>query len=194
FLCRVCGSLHPAQQPRCDGCGREGALVGLFVVRQKEAAPGYLTSCVACGALGRQRVGLYREPARPVRAVAVSDVHVLAQNMLQYAERRRLLIFADNRQDAAFQAGWMQDHARRYRLRALMHERLVQGSVSIGDVTAYLDELLERDDDLSRALVPEVWRVHRKEAEGVRHSEERKRFLRIQVLREVTTSMRQRIG
>lgn len=194
FLCRFCGALHPAQQPRCDGCGRDTPLVGLFVVRQKDAAPGYLTSCVACGALGRQRVGLYREPARPVRAVAVSDVHVLAQNMLHYAERRRLLVFADNRQDAAFQAGWMQDHARRYRLRGLIHERLVQGPVSVGDLTAHLDELLDRDDDLSRALVPEVWRVHRKEAEGVRHSEERKRFLRIQVLREVTTSMRQRIG
>jgi len=194
FLCRFCGALHPAQQPRCDGCGRDTPLVGLFVARQKGAAPGYLTSCVACGAVGRQRVGLYREPARPVRAVAVSDVHVLAQNMLQYAERRRLLVFADNRQDAAFQAGWMQDHARRYRLRALVHERLVQGPVSVGDLTAHLDELLDRDDDLSRALVPEVWRVHRKEAEGIRHSEERKRFLRIQVLREVTTGMRQRIG
>jgi hypothetical protein len=194
FLCRFCGALHPAERTRCDGCGREGALVGLLVVRQKEANPGHLTSCVACGALGRQRVGLYREPARPVRAVAVSDVHVLAQNMLQYAERRRLLVFADNRQDAAFQAGWMQDHARRYRLRAIMYERLTQGPVSVGDLTAYLDETLERDDDLSRALVPEVWRVHRKEAEGVRHDEERKRFLRIQVLREVTTSMRQRVG
>lgn len=194
FFCPICGSLHPTQQSRCDGCGREGAMVGLFVVRQKQTVPGYLTSCVACGALGRQRVGLYREPARPVRAVAVSDVHVLAQNMLQYAERRRLLIFADNRQDAAFQAGWMQDHARRYRLRALIYERLVQGPVSVGDLTAHLDELLDRDDDLSRVLVPEVWRVHRKEAEGIRHSEERKRFLRIQVLREITTSMRQRIG
>ena len=61
----------------------------------------------------------YREPARPLRAITVSDVHVLAQNMLQQqqaGERKRLIIFADNRQDAAFQAGWMQDHARRYRL------------------------------------------------------------------------------
>ena len=194
FLCRSCGTLHPSQLPRCDGCGREGPLVLLYSIRQRQNAEGYLSSCVACGALGRQRVGGFREPARPVRAVTVSDVHVLAQNMLHYAERRRLLVFADNRQDAAFQAGWMQDHARRYRLRALIHQRILEGSVSVGDLTAYLDELLERDDDLSRALVPEVWRVHRKEAEGVRHGEERKRFLRIQILRELVTSMRQRIG
>jgi hypothetical protein len=50
--------------------------------------------------------------------------------MIHQAERKRLLVFADNRQDAAFQAGWMQDHARRYRLRALMYERIQQGAVS----------------------------------------------------------------
>jgi hypothetical protein len=193
-LCRTCGTLHPASQPRCAACGREDALVPLGAVRQRAQNPGYLTTCIACGAVGRQRVGVYREPARPVRAVTVSDVHVLAQNMLHHADRRRLLVFADNRQEAAFQAGWMRDHARRYRLRALMFERLTQEGASIGDLTAHLDDALEADDDLSRALVPEVWRVHRKEAEGVRHAEERKRFLRIQVLREITTSTRQRIG
>ncbi len=194
YFCRTCGALHPAAQSRCAGCGREDGLVPLGVVRQKATSPGYLTRCIACGALGRQRVGVYREPARPVRAVNVSDVHVLAQNMLHYAERRRLLVFADNRQEAAFQAGWMRDHARRYRLRALMFERLSQGSVSLGDLSAHLDDALEHDDDLSRALAPEVWRVHRKEAEGIRHAEERMRFLRIQVLREITTSTRERIG
>lgn len=194
YFCRTCGALHPAMSTRCAGCGRDEALVPLGAVRQRAQNPGYLTTCIACGAVGRQRVGVYREPARPVRAVTVSDVHVLAQNMLQYADRRRLLVFADNRQEAAFQAGWMRDHARRYRLRALMFERLSDGPVSIGDLTAHLDDALDADEDLSRALVPEVWRVHRKEAEGIRHAEERKRFLRIQVLREITTSPRQRIG
>lgn len=193
-MCRSCGALHPSARERCAGCGRAEPLVPLAAVRQRSQTPGFLTTCIACNALGRQRVGVYREPARPVRAVTVSDVHVLAQNMLHYADRRRLLVFADNRQEAAFQAGWMRDHARRYRLRALMFERLSQGSLSVGDLTAHLDDVLERDDDLSRALVPEVWRVHRKEAEGVRHGEERRRFLRIQVLREITTSTRQRIG
>ena len=39
-----------------------------------------------------------------------------------------------------------------------------------------------------RALVPEVWQVVRKEGGGGRHEQERKKFLRIQVLREVTLS------
>jgi ATP-dependent helicase YprA (DUF1998 family) len=194
YLCRHCGTLHPQRHEHCDGCGAAGALVELLAVAQKEDHPGRLTSCLACQARGRVLNGGYREPARPVRAQNVSDVHVLAQSMLQHAERKRLLIFSDNRQDAAFQAGWMQDHARRFRLRSLMHEQLLRGPISVGDMTGGLDDLLERDDDLSRALIPEVWRVERKETAGTRHASERRRFLRYQVLREVATGPRQRLG
>lgn len=194
YFCRFCGTLHSTSLEKCDGCGRKGNFVKLLVVRQKVKTPGKITSCVTCQALGRLGVGGFREPTREVRAVTVSDVHVLAQNMIHHAEHRRLLVFADNRQDAAFQAGWMQDHARRYRLRSLMCDRIEQGAVSVGDLTAYLDDLLNQDEELSRSLIPEVWNVHRQEAEGVKHNEERKRFLRIQVLREITTGVKQRIG
>ena len=120
FLCRGCGTVHPGQQSMCDACGRQGDLVPLYVVRQNKDNPGFLSRCVTCEAFGRARAGGYREPTRIVRATTVSDVHVLAQNMLHHSSVKRLLVFADNRQDAAFQAGWMQDHARRYRLRAIM--------------------------------------------------------------------------
>jgi ATP-dependent helicase YprA (DUF1998 family) len=194
FLCRACGALHREPGATCRECGRPDELVALYAVRQRAEHPGHLTRCLSCGAHGRRWGSNYREPARPVRAVTVSDVHVLAQNMLQYAERRRLIIFADNRQDAAFQAGWMQDHARRYRLRALMYERITQGALSVGDLTAWLDARLEADDELSQALIPEVWRVARKEAVGQQHAQERRYFLRIQVLREIAVGLRQRIG
>jgi len=194
FFCRYCGTLHDCAGPRCEACGKEPSPIPLFAVRQKANHPGELTSCLACGAIGHAQLGRYREPARRVRATAVSDVHVLAQSMIHHAERRRLLVFADNRQDAAFQAGWMQDHARRYRLRALMYERLLQSPVSVGDLVAHLEDALESDDDLSRALIPEVWRVARKESAGQQHAAERKYFLRIQVLREIATGIRQRIG
>ena len=58
----------------------------------------------------------------------------------------------------------------------------------------HLDEMLEKDEALSRALVPEVWQVVRREGGGGRHEQERRKFLRIQVLREVTLSSRQSIG
>lgn len=194
FMCRYCGALHPGALDRCDACGREGELVPLFAVEQDERHRGYLVSCLACRTPGRDRPGGYREPARPVRAVSVSDVHVLAQNMIHHADRRRLLVFADNRQEAAFQAGWMKDHARRFRLRSLMAEKIAKGPISVGDLTAHLDEELNDDDELSRSLIPEVWQVARKEAEGVRHAQERRYFLRIAVLREVATGVRQRVG
>lgn len=194
FLCRSCGALHPTEQVRCLACGVSGPLVRLLVVAQKPDMPGLLTRCISCGAPGRQRGTGYREPARPVRAVNVSDVHVLAQDMVNLAERRRLLVFTDNRQDAAFQAGWMRDHARRFRLRTLMAEILKPGPISFGDLTARLDDVLNLDDDLSRALAQEVWAQYRKEGEGLRHAQERKRFLRIQVLRELTMGVKQRIG
>ncbi|MCH9662645.1 MAG: DEAD/DEAH box helicase [Gammaproteobacteria bacterium] len=195
FFCRYCGTLHPEARSACDGCGQDDSLLMLFAAQQRLETPGLLSRCVSCDAQGRTIASGFREPARPVRAVSVSDVHVLAQNMIHHAERKRLLVFADNRQDAAFQAGWMQDHARRFRLRAIMFDAIRQAcTISIGDVTAHMEDLLDDDEALSRALIPEVWRAYRKEAEGRRHNQERRYFLRIQVLRELATRARQRIG
>ncbi len=192
-FCRRCGAAHPTGVMRCADCGTTG-LVTLHAIRQNKNNPGYLSSCLSCGATGRRSGTTYREPARAVRATNVADVHVLAQDMIHHSERPRLLVFCDNRQDAAFQAGWMKDHARRFRLRALMAAGLKDGPVSVGDLARFLDDLLERDEALSRALVPEVWQVVRKEGGGGRHEQERRKFLRIQVLREVTLSSRQSIG
>jgi hypothetical protein len=194
WFCRVCGCLHSHEEPNCKSCGRPGMVVRIYAAQTRAEGDGRLGSCLCCRARGATVFGRHREPARPVRAVTVSDVHVLAQNMLQHAERKRLLVFADNRQDAAFQAGWMQDHSRRYRLRALIYERLRDGRVSLGDLVAWLDDRLDRDDSLSNALAPEVWRAHRKAGASAEHYKARKFFLRAQVLRELSVGMRQRIG
>ena len=193
-FCRHCGTTHSTESPNCCGCGRTQSQVRLKAVRQNPRQPNYLTSCLACGSRGGERPGLYREPARPVRATTVSDVHVLAQNMLLHGHEERLLIFADNRQDAAFQAGWMRDHARRFRIRSLMLEKLKDGPITIGDLAAWMDERLQRDHSLSESLMPEVWRIYRPESAPQKFREELRYFLRILVLREVTTGIRQRIG
>lgn len=194
FCCRHCGAAHPFELGRCLHCGAPGRLVALYAIRQSEDNPGLLTRCLSCGANGRQTGSRYREPARPVRATTVADVHVLAQDMVHNSERPRLLVFCDNRQDAAFQAGWMKDHARRFRIRALMVEGIKERPVSVGDLSLYLDGRMENDESMSRALIPEVWQVARKESTGGRHEQERRKFLRIQVLREITLGPRQPIG
>ena len=194
-FCRGCGAAHPTAVPRCLACGRGGDTVRLEAIRQNQKRPGLLTSCLSCGSTGSTPGGgRYREPARPVRAINVADVHVLAQDMVHRAQRRRLLVFCDNRQDAAFQAGWMKDHARRFRLRALMAEGIKESPRSIGDLVACLDDRLEGDEALSRALIPEVWQVARREQRGGRHEQERRKYLRFQVLREVTLASRQALG
>lgn len=194
WLCRICGTLHSHEEANCRGCGRPAMLRRIYAVQTRQEGDGRLGSCLCCGTRGKMAFGKHREPARPVRAVTVSDVHVLAQNMLQHAERKRLLVFADNRQDAAFQAGWMQDHSRRYRLRALIFERLSAGEVSVGDLVAWLDDRLHASDALSNAIAPEVWRAHRKQGSGAEHCKARKFFLRAQVLRELTVRTKDRIG
>jgi hypothetical protein len=194
YVCRYCGAVHDKDVAQCLGCGREKIFAPLHFVQQRDDHQGELTNCVSCGAHGRRFVGQYREPARPVRATTVADVHVLAQSMIHRAERRRLLVFADNRQDAAFQAGWMQDRSRRYRLRELLYKKITGGKISVGDLTLWLDQLLDSDDELSRALIPEVWRVEAKTGTGQAHGLERKWFLRAQIVRELAIGARQRIG
>ena len=195
YVCDHCGSLQEQRTETCAACNVQNSLVPVQAVRTREDYPGLLHSCVACQAPGRRpRGGPYREPARPVRAVGVADVHVLAQSMVHLSTRPRLLVFADNRQDAAFQAGWMRDHARRFRLRALMSQHIPVSGASIGDVIYALDDMMDKDRELSRALLPEVWQVVPFDESGTKHREERLYFLRIQVLREVASGVKQRLG
>ena len=42
-----------------------------------------------------------------------------------------------------------------------MAEGIRETPRSVGDLAGYLDDLLEDDETLSRALVPEVWQVAR---------------------------------
>ena len=194
YFCRKCGAAHADETEHCLACGKGGRPVALMAVQQRDGHRGQLRTCLSCGAAGRTTAGRFREPARPVRATPVADVHVLAQDMVHHAERKRLLVFADNRQDAAFQAGWMRDHARRFRLRAIMAQAIAGRPMSVGDLAHTLDQILEQDDALSMALLPEVWAVAPKETGGAVHREERKYLLRILILLEITMGARQQVG
>ena len=194
YFCRYCGAAHPSPVSRCCGCGSVSDPVKLLAIKSRTGREGYLTSCLPCKSTGRAMGRRYREPIREVRATNVSDVHVLAQDMVHHAQRKRLLVFADNRQDAAFQAGWMKDHARRFRLRSVMSRVIHDGADSVGDIALRMSDLLDEDESMSRALIPEVWRAVPKEGKGGAHADERLHFLRIQVLRELTMAANQRFG
>src|SRR5690606_5426113 len=74
------------------------------------------------------------------------------------------------------------------------YKKLREGAVSISDLILWLDKFLDADDELSRALIPEVWRVEPKSETSLAHGEERKWFLRAQLLRELTQGSRQSTG
>ena len=199
WLCRWCGAIHRDESESCLNltCGRPGPLVRVYLVLEEKGF-----RCLGCGARGGSQGGRTSEPIRPLRASSVADVHILAQEMISAAgsdEERRLLIFADNRQDAAFQAGWMRDHARRYRLRYLLVEALASssrdgGPVSVGDLHADVVRRLRSDRDLARAVAPEAFDGGADEAFGRLSDTLLSRFIRIQILRELATAFAQRDG
>lgn len=193
-LCRHCGAAHDKAAARCNQCGHTGNMIPLYAIRQKEDRIGYLASCVCCGTHGRHiGGGRMGEPAKPLRATNVADVHVLTQDMVHHAERKRLIVFADNRQDAAFQAGWMKDHARRFRFRSLMVEAMSAGRRSINDMVYHLENVFESDNSLSNALLPEVWAVVTKDS-GVAHGDLRRQLIQILILMELTLGGKQHVG
>ena len=128
----------------------------------------------------------------------MADVHILGQNMINSVSEKdqKLLVFTDNRQDAAFQAGWMQDHARRYRLRHLVHDFLAgrAGPTSLGDIQEHLLTLFRRERDLAMALAPEVYSQRVEEAFGKTIEEDLRKYLRIHLVRELGTGFKQRDG
>ena len=191
YFCRHCGTAHEEERDRCLQCGNNDPLVHLHAVKQRENRVGRLHSCVGCKAPGAIVQGRFHEPNKPIRAANVHDVHVLAQDMIHRAERKRLLVFADNRQDAAFQAGWMRDHARRFKFRALLHEQLHTTPAAMGDVVVRLDEIFEDDPTLSVDVLPEVWASFNIHAAPVEHRRRRRELVRILVLQELTAGPKQ---
>ena len=159
---------------------------------------GVCRSVRVCGQRSNNIGERVNEPIKALRAITVADVHILAQNMINSLEgaQQKLIVFTDNRQDAAFQAGWMQDRARRYRLRHLIYDYLRQcnDACSIGDVLENLMASFREDRFLARMLAPEVFNGRADETYGHALEEELKKYIHILLMLEWTTSFKQRVS
>jgi hypothetical protein len=178
---------EPADRCLADGCGHGKPLLPLVAFGDR------LSSCPSCGTLSFRIGGREVEPARNVRAVTVSDVHILAQAMINAAAEghKKLIIFTDSRQDAAFQAGWMQDHARRIRLRHMMNAAVQAGApLPLEGITDRLMELFRQDQTLIDTLLPELTGEEAPAIFGHNRLVPVLRALRYMVLREFTTGVR----
>jgi len=139
WLCRYCGSLHDAPGSVClhAPCRQEGSLIRV------RSFPAPIPACPACGAQSGPRSPVITS----VRSQEAYDVMVLAQTMLStMPERdlRKVLVFADSRQDAAFQAGWMEGRSLRFRVRHLLHGILAERPERRWYFARLLDEFANR--------------------------------------------------
>lgn len=189
WFCRQCGAMHRNASPRClaDGCGHQEALLPLMVFGPS------LSACPSCSSTSYRIGGREIEPARKVQAVTVSDVHILAQAMINSAPdgHKKLIVFADSRQDAAFQAGWMQDHARRIRLRHMMNSIIAgSGPQVLDEVTDKLVKAFRKEQILIDALLPELTGEEAPATFGHNKWVSIHKALRYMVLREFTTGVR----
>lgn len=196
YMCKRCGALHRKDGDcKNDKCKYAGPLVPIYIMNTLEC--GKLFQCATCGHRGSKKNGnIKREGIRPLSATTVSDTHILAQNMINASEgeNKKLIIFADNRQDAAFQAGWMQDHTRRYRFRHLIYEYLKEKNspASIGDILEHIMTLFTKDWDLAKTLAPEVFEIKRQESFSTGLEDLLETYLRIIIIRELGTTFKQK--
>lgn len=142
-ICPGCGRLLKEPGDPCPSCNR--ASIRMLMYRGK------LNTCPACGDIYTR--GDIVTPLRTGTASTVSALATHHLDLLKDKEDRRLLVFADNRQDAAHQAGYTSDKHRTFALRhAIAHEIRNAGPKGV-----YLTELPQRLFDRFKELgiIPE---------------------------------------
>lgn len=138
YVCRTCGTLHTDAVSHCanPACATNAPPVPVIVWENEPSR------CPACGA---QNWGTSRHITR-AKSAEVADITILSRSMLAAMPEptmRKLLIFADNRQDAAFQAGWMEERSRRFRMRHLLYRFLSQDPERVWSFDSLVERLLE---------------------------------------------------
>ncbi len=128
-LCLGCGRILGGGGEDCPVCNRPGIPILLH--------RGKLPTCPACGDIYPRG-----DIVTPLRTGTASSVSVLGTHHLDHlqGEDRKLLVFTDNRQDTAHQAGYMADKHRSFALRHLIASEIREA----GERGIYLIELPER--------------------------------------------------
>lgn len=170
YLCVLCGRV--LQEPGlCPGCNAQ------CVPYLQHSGP--LRSCPACGdTYGRWDI------VSPLRTGTASTVSAIATHHLDNLPEvdRKLLVFADNRQDAAHQAGYTSDKHRTFAMRHIIAHQVNM----TGEDGLYLEELSERLLDEYRRLGIIIGRLNRAQYRKWREA------LTFQAISEFTRYTRQR--
>ncbi len=125
-VCVRCGRVD-ADMPTCPGCN-----VPTIVMQIHR---GKLNTCPACG-----DVYTRGDIVTPLRTGTASTVSVLATHHLDHLEKddRKLLVFADNRQDTAHQAGYTDAKHRNLALRHSLASIITDDGLDLAEVPQQL--------------------------------------------------------
>lgn len=125
YLCTTCQTVHEKNEPQClnPQCRVSDTLIPLqaFKPHLESEENGIPKRCPACSAPNTEK----SRQISSTRSATIADVTILAQSMLTMMSEpslRKVLVFADSRQDAAFQAGWMDERSKRFRLRHIAYQ------------------------------------------------------------------------
>lgn len=142
-VCPVC--LRGARFEEASECPRCGVPLARVLVYEKD------TKCPRCGAQGR---GRRPQILIPLRSGAVPSIAVLTQSLLPVLEEgeKKLLIFADSRQDTALQAGYLRDRHQVFTQRQLVY-RILREREEAGEGPIALPNLAQEVYLQTRAML-----------------------------------------
>jgi len=199
WMCIRCASLTKKRPDGClnTGCGGSKFVPMLLYKKQGNK----IDTCIACGRqTGRG------EPFTDLSATTVADVHILSQELIANlpSGSQKLIVFADSRQDAAFQAAWMADKASIYRTRHIIYEKLKEMEVdpryqddgkitpiSLNDLALNIADFLMNETELSKLLMPDVHKQGGQDSYGKSLRNNTIEFLQYKIMLEATFKFRE---
>jgi ATP-dependent helicase YprA (DUF1998 family) len=128
-LCAVCGGLHEARTTSCTGTACGGAL--LWPVRRLSMAQDTISGCLSCGARGAAMVRHFETGGDAAASVITTALYQALPPAGSDAEAdqpgqgRKLLLFSDSRQAAAFFAPYLEAS-----YETIQHRRLILEALS----------------------------------------------------------------
>ncbi|MGC9384750.1 MAG: DEAD/DEAH box helicase [Kosmotogaceae bacterium] len=149
WMCERCGTVHTRQVKRClnENC-TSNDLVQLKRVLPKKTR----LHCLSCGvSLGKPDIG-ENNSTNLIRSVSneAVDIMILAQNMLNSVseDSEKLLIFTDNRQECAFQAGFIKERSKRFKFRDHLYAVLDENiALSIKDIAYDISKIMRESGE-----------------------------------------------
>lgn len=159
-LCTGCGLLTDAAATGCTGAKCNGAQLRL--VREHPRATRVMSRCTECGAQSRQGVRRLRTDVNAAPAVVTTALYqqlpeASDESADQVGGGRKLLMFSDSRQSAAFAAPYLDRTytrmlERRYITQALRDPAAAGGDLTVNDLAALTREKADAAGHFPRSM------------------------------------------